>query len=215
MKAAGKHTSMASPLRKDSQRKRLSIIEVASTMFLELGYEKASMNILAQRTGASKSTLYKHFQSKEALFIAVIDEAMQEHLSAIDNPDFSKMDIQCGLHSIAMTGLGILSSKKHVSLCRIVYSEAERIPSVGKIYHEHGPQLGIAGVAKYLKSMTRAGKIKCKNPDLAAEYFWGMLLHKPMLARYCGVVPAMNKKRREAYVTQVVDDFLKAFIEKK
>ena len=200
------------PLRKDSLRKRLSIIEVATTMFLELGYEKASMNILAQRTGASKSTLYKHFQSKEILFIAVIDEEMQAHLTAIDNPDFSRMDIKLGLNSIGMTAFEELTSKRHISLCRIIYAEAERIPFVGKIYIERGPQPTIAGVAKFLKTMITAGKIKCETPDAAAQYFCGMLLHLPMLVQICDFAPVLTKKRRQAFVTQVVDDFINAFI---
>ena len=202
----------ARPLRKDSLRKRLSIIEVATTMFLELGYEKASMNILAQRTGASKSTLYKHFQSKETLFIAVIDEEMQAHLTAIDNPDFSKMDIKPGLNSIGMTAFEGLTSKRHISLCRVIYAEAERIPFVGKIYIERGPRPTIDGVAKFLKKMITSGEIKCVTPDAAAQYFCGMLLHLPMLMQICDFAPVLTKKRRQAFVTQVVDDFVNAFI---
>jgi len=213
LKITHSETTTPRPLRKDSLRKRRSIIAAATEMFIELGYSKASMNNLVNRTGVSKSTLYKHFKNKETLFVAVIDEEMQDHLGAIENLDLTNMDIECGLRRIAVAGLGVLCTEKHVNICRIVYAEAARIPSVGQIYYEHGPKQGIAGVAGFLKEMVKSEKINCRDVDKAADYFWGMLLHKLMLARYCGVVPAMSNKRLQTYVDDVVDEFLVAFIE--
>lgn len=201
-------------MRKDSYRKRISIVENATEMFIELGYAKASMNLLVKRTGCSKSTLYKHFESKEALFIAVIDEALKDHLYQLQELDLANMSLEQGLSKIARAGLDVITSHKHVSICRIVYAEAERIPIVGQIYYEHGPKRGISGVAFYLKQMVSAGEIKCKNPSIAAEHFWGMLLHKPMLERYCGLTKPMSKTKANRYVNKIVKEFMDSCISK-
>ena len=59
-------------MRKDAIQKRKELIKHATEMFLEMGYEKASMNNLVKRSGSSKSTIYKHFRSRQALFIAAV-----------------------------------------------------------------------------------------------------------------------------------------------
>ena len=200
-------------MRKDAILKRKELIEHATEMFMEMGYEKASMNNLVKRSGSSKSTIYKHFRSRQALFIAVIDEKLRDHLAPIENLDLTTLSIEEGLKLIGRTGIKVITSKDHINLCRIIYAEAERIPYVGKVYYEHGPKRGLGGVAKYLKLMVEKGKIKCANTELAAQYFWGMILHKPMLERYCGIKGPLTNREQKNYIDEVVDSFISSFIE--
>jgi len=51
---------------------REHILGVAKKVFLELGFERASMDEVAARARTSKRSLYAHFESKEKLFLAVI-----------------------------------------------------------------------------------------------------------------------------------------------
>ena len=200
-------------MRKDAILKRKELIKYATEMFLEMGYEKGSMNNLVKRSGSSKSTIYKHFRSRQALFIAVIDEKLRDHLAPIENLDLTVLSIEEGLKLIGRTGIKVITSKDHINLCRIIYAEAERIPYVGKIYYEHGPKRGMEGVAKYLSTMVERGRIRCADPSLAAEYFWGMILHKPMLDRYCGIKGPLTTREQKYYVDKVVDYFISSFIE--
>lgn len=200
-------------MRKDAILKRKELIKHATEMFLEMGYEKASMNNLVKRSGSSKSTIYKHFRSRQALFIAVLDEIIRDHLDPIENLDLTTLGIQEGLKLIGRKSLKVITSKDFVNLCRIIYAEAERIPNVGNTYYEHGPKRGMAGVAKYLSTMVEKGKIRCTDPSLASQYFWGMILHKPMLERYCGIKGPMTAREQKNYIDKIVDSFISAFIE--
>ena len=200
-------------MRKDAILKRKELIKFATEMFLEMGYEKASMNNLVKRSGSSKSTIYKHFRSRQALFIAVIDEELRDHLAPIENLDLAALNIEEGLKLIGRTGIKVITSKGHVNLCRIIYAEAERIPYVGKIYYEHGPKRGMGGVAKYLSTMVERGRIRCADPSLAAEYYWGMILHKPMLDGYCAIKGPLTTREQKNYVDKAVDSFISSFIE--
>ena len=203
----------AKKMRKDAILKRKELIEHATEMFLEMGYEKASMNNLVKRSGSSKSTIYKHFRSRQALFIAVLDEIIRDHLDPIENLDLTTLSIEEGLKLIGRKSLKVITSKDFVNLCRIIYAEAERIPNVGNTYYEHGPKRGMAGVAKYLSTMVEKGKIRCTDPSLASQYFWGMILHKPMLERYCGIKGPMTAREQKNYIDKIVDSFISAFIE--
>lgn len=170
------------------------------------------MNQLVTRSSCSKSTLYKHFRSKESLFIAVIDEALQDHLAPIEAINLTDIDVAEGLSRIAEAGLAVITSSVHISLCRIIYAEAARIPLIGQLYYEHGPRRGMRGLANWLRQLTAAGRIKCRDPELAAEFFWAMLLHKPMLQRYCDLISPMSAHDRLDYARMMVREFTAAFL---
>ena len=49
-----------------------AILETAVRLFSELGFEGVSMRTVAREAGVSKSNIYHHFESKEALYLAII-----------------------------------------------------------------------------------------------------------------------------------------------
>ncbi|WP_414058446.1 TetR/AcrR family transcriptional regulator [Rouxiella chamberiensis] len=55
-----------------TEARRQAIIDTATELFQEMGYERTSMNEVARRMGGSKATLYNYFASKEALFEKVV-----------------------------------------------------------------------------------------------------------------------------------------------
>src|SRR5665811_52538 len=57
-----------------AQATRKSIVTGAATVFLELGYAHTTMAKIASAAGVTKVALYFHFDSKEAVAKAVIDE---------------------------------------------------------------------------------------------------------------------------------------------
>ena len=54
--------------------KRRQIIEGARRVFIEMGFDAASMNDITRAAGVSKGTIYVYFASKEELFVALIEE---------------------------------------------------------------------------------------------------------------------------------------------
>ena len=53
--------------------RRRHLLELATELFSERGFEAASMDELAQRAGVSKPVIYDQFGSKEGLVVAVVD----------------------------------------------------------------------------------------------------------------------------------------------
>ncbi|HTF50901.1 MAG TPA: TetR/AcrR family transcriptional regulator [Pseudonocardia sp.] len=56
------------------------ILDAASAVFAERGYQAASMDAVAERVGVTKPVLYDHFGSKEGLLLACIARARTELL---------------------------------------------------------------------------------------------------------------------------------------
>src|SRR3546814_19306532 len=64
--------SEAKPALTRSEYKHRAIQQAGTEIFLELGYEAATMDHIAAKAGVSKQTVYNHFQSKDELFKATI-----------------------------------------------------------------------------------------------------------------------------------------------
>ena len=197
--------------RADSRRRYRTLLDAAADLFIEVGFEAASLNELVMRAGGSKSSIYAYFRNKEGLFIAVVDDMVDDLLIPLNRPlpldqPFSENLRQLGEHT-----LEVLTSKKGMGLSRIVVTESIRIPAIGRHFFNHGPGLAIRQLADHLDRLTRARQIRCEDPELAAEAFWGMLLHRPMLEGYCAIAKPMSKQKRKDYVARIVDTFVARF----
>ncbi|MEF1339144.1 helix-turn-helix domain-containing protein, partial [Vibrio rotiferianus] len=60
-----------------SEKKRIALIEAAQQEFIEHGFSGANMDRVCERAGTSKRTLYRHFESKDVLFIESIQAVME------------------------------------------------------------------------------------------------------------------------------------------
>ncbi len=61
-----------------NQARREEILEKATALFAEQGFSDAVTQALVERLGVGKGTLYRHFPSKRALFLAATDRVMRK-----------------------------------------------------------------------------------------------------------------------------------------
>lgn len=67
-----------------SEETRARILESAIKLFSNRGYNKASVDDLCAEAGISKGAFYHHFESKQALFLALLDSWLQTIDNAIE-----------------------------------------------------------------------------------------------------------------------------------
>jgi AcrR family transcriptional regulator len=107
---------------------REHILAEAKNVFLELGFERTSMDLVAQRAQTSKRSLYAHFETKDALFTAVIERIQQLFMGRMKTPEHYADDpmdaavLFCGRFAQMLTWAPILRT------CRLGIAEAERLP---------------------------------------------------------------------------------------
>ncbi len=58
---------------------RARILEAALDQFAAHGYEAASVDEICARAGVSKGAFYHHFESKQALFLALLNDWLKGH----------------------------------------------------------------------------------------------------------------------------------------
>lgn len=64
---------MARTIAKDHEEKRLAILATAAEFFAQNGYDRSSMNQLAEACGVSKALIYHYYNSKEALLFDIVN----------------------------------------------------------------------------------------------------------------------------------------------
>lgn len=74
-------STTASRLSADARREQL--LEVAIDAFAKSGYHSTSMNDVAAAAGVTKPVLYQHFDSKRALYVALLDDVGDRITSAV------------------------------------------------------------------------------------------------------------------------------------
>jgi AcrR family transcriptional regulator len=67
------------------ERRREDILETAITLFARDGYAATDLQVLADEVGVGKGTLYRHFGSKQELFLAASDRVMHKLREHVDS----------------------------------------------------------------------------------------------------------------------------------
>lgn len=192
--------------------KRRQILAGARQTFGELGFERASVDLIAARAGVSKATVYNHFEDKQALFVACAleeAEAMRAGLRAcLDQP---AGDVEQGLQRIGEKVMQVLLSPAVVGLHRHVIAEAGRFPDVGRTIFDRGPRLTQELIAAHLERWDRSGALRIDDPRSAAIQFLA-LCQGDLLARARLVMleyPADEQVRET--VSRAVRTFVRAY----
>ncbi|MCZ2344434.1 MAG: TetR/AcrR family transcriptional regulator [Bacteroidales bacterium] len=65
-------------------RRRTEILTVAARVFAQSGFAATDVQIIADRVGVGKGTIYRYFPSKDALFLAAVEHGLTELSSDMD-----------------------------------------------------------------------------------------------------------------------------------
>ena len=82
-----------------SEAKREQILAVASELFLELGYNRVSVNAIVRKAGGTKTNIYTYFGGKEGLFRAIIESLSKEISQSLLQIDITNLSPQEALNA--------------------------------------------------------------------------------------------------------------------
>jgi AcrR family transcriptional regulator len=204
-------THLAAAVERQDRAKRRQIIEGARAVFLAQGFDGASMGEIARQAGVSKGTLYVYFDSKEALFEAIVEEeclAQAEQVFALDSNDHN---VEAVLTRLGGAFVRFLCRPGGQSSLRTVISISERMPAIGKQFYEAGPVIGIARLGRYLEDQVAAGYLAIPDVEVAAAQFLDSCqstMFKPLLFNFA---PPPAEERINHVVGIAVRTFLAAY----
>ncbi len=198
-----------------TDRKRRAILDAAADLFLAHGFLGTSMDEVAARAAVSKRTVYNQFESKEALFIAVVAhmtakgaDRVQVRMQEPETVD----EVAELLAEHAERLLTIVLAPRLMQLRRLVIAEAVRFPRLGQALYDGGPGRAILGLAATLGRWAERGLVTIPDPLVAATQFNWLIMGEPvnreMFVAGSGPLPVAE---RAAHIAAGVSVFLAAY----
>ena len=135
--------------------KRRQIMEGARRIFLQDGFDGASVGDIVRAAGVSKGTLYAYFPSKEKLFEALIIEDRRKQAEALFTLDETDHDVVRVLRKLGNSFLDMLLSPDNLDFLRIVVGASTKFPQLGKAFFDAGPCQGSSRLGSYFQRLRR------------------------------------------------------------
>lgn len=155
-------------------RKRAAIVDAALNAFLERGYAESSVNSIAADAGVSIKTLYRHFESKDELFSAVMMAACVRPDDTA-KPDWFSKPPEIALPVAGAEYLRHILSQTQLALYRVVVRDAHRFPKLGRSYQDETIHRRDAIFVSYLDEWAGSVGWKVSDKTGASAAYAGML----------------------------------------
>ena len=166
-----------------SDRRHRQIREAAIGIFLDSGYDGATMEDIAVRAGVSKQTVYKHFTDKQTLFADIVlstTDDMDALVGLIADRLSTTTDPAPDLEHLAETFLAALMQPRVLRLRRLVISSADRFPEIATAWYEKGFERALGALATSFRALADRQLLAVDDPARAAEHFVGLLFWIPV-----------------------------------
>jgi AcrR family transcriptional regulator len=190
------------------------ILNAAEQVFLERGFQSASIDEIAARAPASKPTIYGHFAGKEALFAAVVARII-DGLTKLERYTPEGRTVQDKL-----TSLGIEMVERTVAesvgVFRATIAEAQRFPDLSRRVHEAARNQGADAVSHLLNNATQtlsrapSGPLGGKRNIATAQIFMDLILLPMLMRSLMGDEAKILRKELPSFMRERVGFFLAA-----
>ncbi|HUC16373.1 MAG TPA: TetR/AcrR family transcriptional regulator [Acetobacteraceae bacterium] len=197
--------------RADPTPKQRDIAEAATRLFMAQGYASVSMDAIARAAGVSKATLYAYFASKDQLFANLVGTACSR--SGAHSVPFAEeqLDLRDTLTALADRALRFMLEPQSLAIYRVVIAECPRFPELGRAFFERISESSRQNLASWLKKQMEEGKLRRRDPVIAAQQFTGLLRTQLHMRALLGVDPPPSEDEIKVTVGEAVETFLRAY----
>jgi AcrR family transcriptional regulator len=202
------------PASDEDSSKRRQIVDGARKVFLDLGFDGASMGEIARAAGVSKGTLYVYFADKSRLFEAIVEEESLAQGKVAFNFD-PERDVTTTLMDFGQAYIQLLCRPGGGSATRTVMAIAERMPEVGRRFYDNVVSLTITRLAAYLEVHVASGDLEIGDCQLAATQFMQLCQASLFMPFLFQAAPAPTAERIAEVVGSATRMFLAGYQRKR
>jgi AcrR family transcriptional regulator len=206
------HTDAEAPAPRWQRRKDArpsEILAAALETFVEHGYAATKLEDVAKRAGVTKGTLYIYFESKEALFKAVVRESVVPILTTAEElAQDMGADPEVLLRQLVSHWWEAMGPSALGGLPKLVMSEAANFPELAQFWYDEVVRRGRQIFAHVLRRGMASGQFRNVDVDLAVR----MILAPVLMAaiwRHSFLACEKEAFSVEAYLATTVDIFLR------
>jgi len=194
-----------------TEEKRAEIVRIASEVFEELGFERASMATISERIGGSKATLYGYFPSKDDLLKAVINyQVVTDADRMIREFPADDGDLHCSLVKLCTAYLLKRTSALPITNIRMVANQPPG-STMGKEFYETTIRPAFDRLSKCFEQLMDEGKLKRADARLVTMHWKGLCDWDFFERRLLGVIKGPDHKQIKEASIAAADAFLKLY----
>ena len=165
-----------------SRRKELrpgEILAAALEQFVEHGYAATKLEDVARRAGITKGAMYRYYDSKEALFKAMVRETIVPRLEEFERlASTSSESARDLLVAFARSWFEKVLTSPMAGLAKLMIAESANFPELARFYHDEV----IARSGRILTSVVERGIERGEFRKLDPAYTV-MILRAPLILR--------------------------------
>lgn len=185
-----------------SARAHDSVLHAALQLFSERGIDATSMDAIADTSGVSKATIYKHWPDKEALCLEVMSHV---HCAEPESLHVDSGDIRTDLLAILSQRPAERFAEWKAKLMPHMMAYAARNPAFAKTWQSRFFEPPRVELRRVLERAIERGELPSSlNIELALALLLGPMVYTSLLKR-------MNKDVPGGILDQVVEAFLKSY----
>jgi AcrR family transcriptional regulator len=154
--------------RRRKEARPAELTTAALDLFVDKGYAATRLEDVAARAGVSKGTLYLYFDSKEALFKAVVREGLLPALAEGEGlmAGFTGTS-DALLREVIGTLWRLIGSQRIGGLPKLVFAEARNFPEIAQFYYEEVILRGTALIRSVIMRGIARGEFRPLDVDAA------------------------------------------------
>jgi AcrR family transcriptional regulator len=180
---------------------RERILDATAGIMREQGLARATTKEIARAAGLSEAALYRHFRSKEEIFLRVMRERLPRFIEAIkDLPSRVGRDpVADTLVEIALAAVAYYSEA--VPIISSLFSEPEILVRHQQALREEnaGPQLALSALSTHLRAEQRIGRLsKTLDAEAASALLLGACFQRAFLRQFLGTRAVDRDEKRFA-----------------
>ena len=167
----------ASP-RMRAEDRRQQIVEVASELFSQRGFNGVTTKEIADRAGVSPAIIFRHFSSKEAIYSAILDHKLKQAAERIRErlqDAAGRKDDRAFFGALAFDLLDLYS--KDPSLIRLLLFSALEGHDLSRMFYKTMSRQIRDHVRAYIKQRIADGAFRQLDPVASSRVFLGMVAH--------------------------------------
>lgn len=174
--------------RKEARPAELAAAALA--LFVEKGFAATRLDDVAARAGVSKGTLYLYFDSKEALFRAVIEESVLPLIDACElKVEALGADPERLLRELLVEWWESFGSTPLGGTCKLMISEAGNFPEVAAYFNDVVIGRWTALLYRVIEAGMEQGVFRQGNPEVLRQMvFYPLLMRSVWLHSMAGCV---------------------------
>ena len=212
MEGLGAYAMEKSGSRRSSVERREEILKVALCVLAERGYRGASMREIAERSRASKETLYAWFGNKRGLFEELVGwQAEQVDAVVAASLERGDDDLAEVLRGFALELQRLLLGDRAVVINRAAISEATSDPTFAEVLAAQGRERVVPKLGRYLEGQRERGRLEFEEAGTAIDALIGLSIGDQQVRRLLGVLPMPGPEQMEARAERAAGGFLALF----